>query len=567
MLSVYRVLREGKPEKLKNLEARIVSEDVNTYSRDNNGNAALHYAALFGRNSVVRAILGKAPYPERMVNWTNSMGETSLHLAAMGGDPTTVSILLENGAYPEALTEYGETIVHYAAVGRFDTLAYILTRLPTLNVSTKDSRGFSPLDFALQFCRLDNAILLLLAGSERTDNADLKWIEGALLKTFPSRGLTYDEIKVALPVILKRNPNLLISGGGPLWEGVVRSVKRLNREEVRSLVSDAVRGIRGTEENQLEAIFALMEDLPDEAVGDLRIAVGVLLGKELELPDRVSLPGWMVEMLLHRARKGDRKALALLSRAEMDGDTLKSVIYHLPSIAGKSDDDEALGRILSHLSPEEVVSVLRRVDDDDVMCKVVVLYGVDRVAPHLPVDLALSLIKVCDGEVREVIARAIPTEELARRVDYLLRDEQYDLLRRVLPDLSDKGIVKVIREAPALFYEALREGRIRPTFQLLWRIITLAHESGPLDPTWIGHLEAILEADPSLTVRTDRWGNSLLHYAALYPHIGVVKVLIRRGAGIFLNVPNRAGYTPLALSIRSGGYEVAEYLKNLGARP
>ncbi len=263
MLSVYRVLREGKPEKLKNLEARIVSEDVQPYLPDDNGNTALHYAALFGRNSVVRTILGRAPYPDKWANWTNSMGETSLHLAAMGGDPTTVSILLENGAYPEALTEYGETIVHYAAVGRFDTLAYILTRLPTLNVSTKDSRGFSPLDFALQFCRLDNAILLLLAGSERTDNADLKWIERALLKTFPSRGLTYDEIKVALPVILKRKSNLLISGGGPLREGVVRSVKRLSREEVRSLVSDAVRGIRGTEENQLEAIFALMEDLPD----------------------------------------------------------------------------------------------------------------------------------------------------------------------------------------------------------------------------------------------------------------------------------------------------------------
>ncbi len=146
MDSVYRVLREGDPEKLENLKVRIRSEDVSIHSTDEYNNTVLHYAALFGRNGVVSTVLSKTPFPERKVNATNSRGETALHLAALGGDPTTVSILLENGAYPRALTESGETVVHYAAVGRFNTLAYVLTHLPSLSVSTKDNRGFMPID-------------------------------------------------------------------------------------------------------------------------------------------------------------------------------------------------------------------------------------------------------------------------------------------------------------------------------------------------------------------------------------------------------------------------------------
>ena len=568
MIPIYRVLREGDPERLKNLEVRIMSDDVSLYGTDTYGNTVLHYAALFGRNDVLRTILSNLPYPERKVNNTNSLGETPFHYAALGGDPTTVSILLDYEAYPEALTEKGETIVHYAAVGRFDTLAHILARLPFLNLNIKDAKGFLPLDYALRFCRLENALLLLLAGSRCTERSDVKWVEEDLMRFFPSRGLSYEELELSLPVVLIRNPDVLLTPGeNPLRAGLKVSLKRLSQREIRSLVSALKIGTEDVKEKGIEAFLALIEDLPDEVVGDLKVALRVLLREEVNLPERVSLPEWVVRMLLNSAKGGDKRALVLLSRAKMDENLLRAITHNLPFFADMDVDDEVLGRILSRLDPESVVSVLRRTGGPKAMCRVVMLYGPKRIVPHLDGDLALSLLKACGEKVRNLIVSSIPSGELSKRVEELLRDERYDALWLVLPNLSDAAITKVIQRAPKLFYEALGEGKIRPTFRLLRRVIKLAHKAGPMDPTWIGPLEALLEADPSLIVQTDGWGNSLLHHAAFYPHLGVVKTLIRKGAGVFLNVPNRAGYTPLSLALHSGGQEVAEYLRSLGAKP
>ncbi len=68
-------------------------------------------------------------------------------------------------------------------------------------------------------------------------------------------------------------------------------------------------------------------------------------------------------------------------------------------------------------------------------------------------------------------------------------------------------------------------------------------------------------ADPNIR---DEDGNTPLHLAAKYGHLGIVKDLVRYGADI--NAENLSGYTPLALAIKGGNREVEEFLRQMGGK-
>ncbi len=66
-------------------------------------------------------------------------------------------------------------------------------------------------------------------------------------------------------------------------------------------------------------------------------------------------------------------------------------------------------------------------------------------------------------------------------------------------------------------------------------------------------------ADPNTK---DEEGNTPLHLASRFGHLGIVKDLVRYGANV--NAENHSGYTPLALAIRHGHREVEEFLRQRG---
>ncbi len=556
-MGVYRVLRGGNPAKLKNLVVRIREGDVSVYSSDHNENTVLHYAALFGRNEVVETFLLKAHDPNKAVNQTNAWGETPLHLAALGGDPTTVDLLLEEGAYPQALTEKGETVIHYAAVGRYETLAHILSSLPSLEIASKDDKGFLPLDYALRYCRLENAFLLLLAGSPHTENPELRWIEETTLRLFSSRGLSYEELLWALPVVLRRNPDVLLSDS-PLRSAVIGGLNGLDPERAVSVL-----GVLMGDGFEGSVMRALLPHFPNLPV-DLTVLIKVLLGEDVEIPERVSLPEWAVKPLLDAVKRGSRDAFLLLARSHLPINRSR-----LPDLIVAFDmdlDEGDLKNAFSRIPPQDFISLLMELDDPEKACRGFSLYGPERLTPHLNVALAFKLLKACDEEQRALLLSFLSGRSLSDYVDDLLRGGDPEVVKTVMPLLKPGAFLKVVKKLPHVLREAVEEGRLKATFPLMKALIREVHRSGPMDPRWLEAFTLLLSTNPSLVEEVDELGNSLLHYAAFYPHLGAVKVLVKRGAARFLNVQNRSGYTPLALALFSGGREVAHYLKSLGAR-
>lgn len=92
------------------------------------------------------------------------------------------------------------------------------------------------------------------------------------------------------------------------------------------------------------------------------------------------------------------------------------------------------------------------------------------------------------------------------------------------------------------------------------------NEPDPVVAARTGNLAAIkslVSADPGLVNELDQQGQSLLHYAASYRHVEVVRYLLEQGADP--NMPNADGETPIYYAEESPGTEeVIEVLIEYG---
>ncbi|OYT69279.1 MAG: hypothetical protein CFK49_07970 [Armatimonadetes bacterium JP3_11] len=94
-------------EKGASLDARDRSGD-----RENRmpGNSPVHYAAIYGRTRVLKAMLDRGVSP----NLRDRNGRTLLMLAAENGHRETVKLLLERGADPKTRSALGDTALDAA---------------------------------------------------------------------------------------------------------------------------------------------------------------------------------------------------------------------------------------------------------------------------------------------------------------------------------------------------------------------------------------------------------------------------------------------------------------------
>lgn len=82
----------------------------------------------------------------------------------------------------------------------------------------------------------------------------------------------------------------------------------------------------------------------------------------------------------------------------------------------------------------------------------------------------------------------------------------------------------------------------------------------------VASVREILDGSPSLLNKADaRHGATPLHWAALKGHLGVVRLLLERGA--VLEARNAVGETPLTVAERADHRDVAEALRAAGAQP
>ena len=133
--------------------------DVN--AKNNFGSTPLHYAAGWGRATIVATLL----LAGADVNAKNNNDETPLHHAVLGAPAPVVSLLLLAGADVNAKNEIHSAPLHWAA-GYGDASVVSLLLSADAEVNAKNILSVTPLHFAAGEGRALNAWLLLLAGAD-----------------------------------------------------------------------------------------------------------------------------------------------------------------------------------------------------------------------------------------------------------------------------------------------------------------------------------------------------------------------------------------------------------------
>jgi ankyrin repeat protein len=119
----------------------LLEHDADIYIQDNRTLYALHYAAQYGYNDIVEAIILKGG--TRVVQVVDYVNCTPIHWACLYGQTKTIDILLDHGADINATTYYKRTPISFACErGFMDTVQFLVER--GANVNIKDDRGLLP---------------------------------------------------------------------------------------------------------------------------------------------------------------------------------------------------------------------------------------------------------------------------------------------------------------------------------------------------------------------------------------------------------------------------------------
>jgi ankyrin repeat protein len=142
------------------VQALLQANPVLVFSRDNDGNTPLHWAAFAGHKDVAELLLAS----KAEVNARDGHAWTPLHEAALGGHKDVAELLLASKADVDAKDNNGDTPLLTAAEGHKDVVRLLLAS--KADVNAKDNRGNTPLYVAARNGHKDVVELLLASKPE-----------------------------------------------------------------------------------------------------------------------------------------------------------------------------------------------------------------------------------------------------------------------------------------------------------------------------------------------------------------------------------------------------------------
>ena len=145
----------------------LIAAKANLEAKDNNDWTALHFAAYFGRTETVK-ILAQAliEVGAKLEAKDNSYGWTALHIAATKGHSEIVKTLIDLGANLEAKdNSYGWTALHFAAQnGHTETVKALIAA--KANLEAKDNKEYTALHFAARNGNTETVEALIERGAK-----------------------------------------------------------------------------------------------------------------------------------------------------------------------------------------------------------------------------------------------------------------------------------------------------------------------------------------------------------------------------------------------------------------
>jgi len=184
---IIEAAKSGNAEKVK----ALLKDDPDLINTEDSGigATALHWALIYGKKDVIKAIL---PY-DPDVNKTEAHGGTTMHWAAHFDDAENIQWLLDRGADIDHINQYGRTPLLVAARrGNINTARILLERGADINAKVSDG---------------SNA-LHIAARNGHTENIDFFLSKGLDPELKNNDGQTYKDILFIRPEIIEIDPSL-----------------------------------------------------------------------------------------------------------------------------------------------------------------------------------------------------------------------------------------------------------------------------------------------------------------------------------------------------------------------
>jgi ankyrin repeat protein len=152
----------------------LLEQGADPIAKDNHGWNAIHVAARFGRDNILRLLLAKQFDWDLEARISN--GRTALLLAVRNGHLTTIDLLLEQGADPTAKDNQGWNAIHIAAnFGQDNVLRPLLAKQFDWDLEARASNGRTALLLAVGNGHLTIIDLLLEQGADPTAKDNQGW--------------------------------------------------------------------------------------------------------------------------------------------------------------------------------------------------------------------------------------------------------------------------------------------------------------------------------------------------------------------------------------------------------
>ena len=142
----------------------LLARSANVYIAPSSRSTAIHYAAAFGNNQIIEALLKHGAYFFDF----DSNEPTPLHyIAAFSNNPEGIKLLLKYGARAHLQDKLGKNSLHNAArAGHFEPIALLISKVGDINAF--DSQRLTALDHAVLGCNCDPAAIRLFIRSGAT---------------------------------------------------------------------------------------------------------------------------------------------------------------------------------------------------------------------------------------------------------------------------------------------------------------------------------------------------------------------------------------------------------------
>ncbi|EAR89400.1 ankyrin domain protein (macronuclear) [Tetrahymena thermophila SB210] len=138
LILVIKSTDDGIPEAVEVL----LKFNANPNVQDKDGNTALHYAASMGQEECCEILLNSNKIN---INSQNSFGETPLIQSIIEGQFNIINMLLNHKIDLEIQDKKGRSAIHYAAITKGNSPAYIRCLAEKCDLNKRDQEGNTPL--------------------------------------------------------------------------------------------------------------------------------------------------------------------------------------------------------------------------------------------------------------------------------------------------------------------------------------------------------------------------------------------------------------------------------------